>query len=175
MWGARRKLPMADLRALCAKIGLERPQTYIQSGNLLVDAAGGETALRRLLEKECAARFGFAVDIIVRTAAEWDGYVAANPFASDAKAVPKMVHLYLSRDPLNSGAAETLAQRAQSGERIETAGGALWIDYGAKGVARSKLSPTLIDKACGSPATGRNWNSVLQISKMIEDRARKKI
>lgn len=129
--GAARKLPMADLRALCAKIGLGYPQTYIQSGNLLVDAEGSSTALRLLLEKEIAARFGFAVDVIVRGAVEWEGYVAANPFAGDAKAVPRVVHIYLSRDPLKSGAAKALQQRAQSGERIGAAGGALWIDYGA--------------------------------------------
>lgn len=97
--------------------------------------------------------------------------MAANPFAGDAKALPRMVHLYLSRDPLKSGAAKALEQRAQSGERIDVAGGALWIDYGPHGVHSSKLSPLLIDKACGSPTTGRNWNSVLKISKMIEDRA----
>ena len=84
-----------------------------------------------------------------------------------------MLHLYLPRDPLKSGAARALEHRAQSGERIGVAGGALWIDYGANGVARSKLSPLLIDKACGSPATGRNWNSVLKISQLIEERARK--
>ena len=150
--------------------GAERPQTYIQSGNLVVGAKGNETALRRLLEKELADRFGFAIDVIVRTAAEWQGYVAANPFAGDANALPKMVHLYLTRDPLKSGAAKALEQRAQSGERIGAVGGALWIDYGANGVAGSKLSPLLIDKSCGSPATGRNWNSVLMIGKMIEDR-----
>jgi uncharacterized protein (DUF1697 family) len=50
------------------------------------------------------------------------------------------------------------------------AGGALWIDYGANGVGKSKLTPLLIDKACGSPATGRNWNSVLKIGEMIEAR-----
>jgi uncharacterized protein (DUF1697 family) len=170
--GSARKLPMADLRALCTKIGLDRPQTYIQSGNLVVDAKGDGAALRRLLEKECAVRFGFAVDVIVRTAAEWQGHVAANPFADDAKALPRILHLYLARDPLKAGAAKALAHRAQTGERIEVAGGALWVDYGANGVAGSKLSPRLIDQACGSPATGRNWNSVLKISKMIEDRAR---
>lgn len=170
--GSARKLPMGDLRALCGSLGLERPQTYIQSGNLLVDAKGGEAALRRLLEKELVDRFGFAVDVIVRTAAEWEGYVAANPFTGDAKALPKMLHLYLPCDPLKSGAAKALQQRAQSGERIGAAGGALWIDYGANGVARSKLSSLLIDKACGSPTTGRNWNSVSAIGKMIEERAR---
>ena len=170
--GAARKLPMAELRALCATLGLDRPETYIQSGNLIVDAKGDAAALRRLLEKEIAARFGFAVDVIVRNAAEWDGYVAANPFVGDARAAPKMVHLYLTRDPLKADAATALKQRAQAGERIAVAGGALWIDYGANGVHRSKLSPLLIDKACGSPTTGRNWNSVLQISQMIEDRAK---
>ncbi len=169
--GSARKLPMADLRDLCVKLGLERPQTYIQSGNLLVDAKGGGAGLRRLLEKECAARFGFTVDVVMRSAAEWASHVAANPFADDARASSKMLHLYLARDPLRSGAAKALVQRAQTGERISVAGGALWIDYGANGVASSKLSPVLIDQACGSPATGRNWNSVLKISKMIEDRA----
>jgi uncharacterized protein (DUF1697 family) len=170
--GSARKLPMVDLRALCVRLGLERPRTYIQSGNLLVDAKGNGAALRRLLEKEIAACFGFAVDVIVRTAADWENYVAANPFAGDVKALPNMVHLYLPRDPLKSGAAKALEQRAQSGERIGAAAGALWIDYGANGVARTKLSPGLIDKACGSPTTGRNWNSVSAISKMIEERAR---
>lgn len=171
--GAARKVPMADLRALCVKLGLERPQTYIQSGNLLVDATGDATALRRLLEKELAWHFGFPVDVIVRAAAKWEGYVAANPFTGGARTMPKMVHLYLTRDPLKAGAAKKLEQRAQSGERIAIAGGALWIDYGANGVARSKLSPSLIDKACGSPASGRNWNSVLKIGQMIEDRSTK--
>jgi uncharacterized protein (DUF1697 family) len=170
--GSARRLPMADLRALCSALGLERPQTYIQSGNLLVDSKANGPALRRLLENEIAVHFGFVVDVIVRTAADWEGYVAANPFTGDAKALPKMLHLYLPRDPLKSGAVKALEPRAQSGERIGAAGGALWIDYGANGVARSKLSPLLIDKACGSPTTGRNWNSVLKISKMIEERAR---
>jgi len=170
--GSARKLPMTDLRALCTALGLERPQTYIQSGNLLVDSKNNGPALRRLLEKEIAARFRFAVDVIVRTAADWEGYVATNPVGGDANALPKMLHLYLPRDPLKSGAAKALEQRAQMGERVGFAGGALWIDYGANGVARSKLSPLLIDRACGSPTTGRNWNSVLKISKMIEERAR---
>jgi uncharacterized protein (DUF1697 family) len=36
---------------------------------------------------------------------------------------------------------------------------------------KSKLTPLLLDKACGSPATGRNWNSVLKIGEMIDARS----
>jgi uncharacterized protein (DUF1697 family) len=168
--GSTRKLPMAELRALCTKAGLKRPETYIRSGNLIVDAEGDADELRQRLEKAVAKRFGFAVDIIVRAGSEWERYVAASPFAGDTDALPKMAHLYLSRDPVKPSADNELSQRAQTGERIVLAGGALWIYYGAKGVAGSKLSPLLIDKACGSPTTGRNWNSVLKIRQMIEAR-----
>ncbi|HET6605873.1 MAG TPA: hypothetical protein VFG62_04355 [Rhodopila sp.] len=83
-----------------------------------------------------------------------------------------MVHLCLSRDPVNPNAAEALAERAASGERLALAGGALWIDFGASGVARSKLTPSLIDKSCGSPTTGRNWTTVLKLQDMLTMRSK---
>jgi uncharacterized protein (DUF1697 family) len=169
--GSTRKLPMAELRTLAVEVGLQRPETYIQSGNLLIDAAIAANDVRGLLEKAIAQRFGFHADVVVRSASQWAGYVAANPFANDAAAVPKMLHLVLARDPLKPGAAEVLAAKAQAGERMILAGDALWIDYGANGVGNSKLTPAVIDKACGSPATGRNQNSVLKIAEMIAARA----
>jgi uncharacterized protein (DUF1697 family) len=172
--GSTRKLPMADLRDFCRKLGLGNPETYIQSGNLIVDAKGDARDLRALLERELSARYGFSVDVVVRVAADWGHYIAANPFAGDEAATPKMLHLYLSRDRTGSGAVEALLTRAQFGERIKRAGDAIFIDYGAQSVARSKLNPGVIDKACGSPTTGRNWNSVLKISEMIAARSKLK-
>jgi uncharacterized protein (DUF1697 family) len=168
--GSTRKLPMAKLRTICTELGLQRPETYIQSGNLIVDAKGSATTLRKLLEKELTSRFGFTVDVIVRAATDWPHYVTANPFTKDANAIPKMVHLCLSRDPIKQNAADVLQASARTGERIHLVDGALWIDYGPNGVHNSNLSPALIDKACGSPTTGRNWNSVLKIAEMIEAR-----
>jgi uncharacterized protein (DUF1697 family) len=168
--GSTRKVPMATLRELCITRGLARPETYIQSGNLIVDAEADADEVRALLEPALKKQFGFAVDVVVRTANAWAKYIAANPFAEETDVLPNKLHLYLSRDRISSGAAKDLEQRAQSGEQIRVAGGALWIDYGANGVGGSKLTPALIDKACGSPATGRNWNSVLKIQAMIKAR-----
>jgi len=166
--GSTRKLPMAELRALCTEMGWARPETYIQSGNLIVDAPGDAAAVRRLLEQEIGDRFGLKpIDVIVRAASEWAGHAQANPFADDTAALPKLVHLCLSRDPLKPDAAEALRARAVAGERIETANGALWIDFADSGVAKSKLTPAFIDKCAGSPVTARNWNSVQKIAEMI--------
>jgi uncharacterized protein (DUF1697 family) len=168
--GSTRKLPMAELRSVCLGLGLKRPETYIQSGNLIVDADGRADDVRHGLEATLTARFGFAVEIVVRDTTAWTQCVAANPFIGDEAALPKMVHLYLSRDHVAPDAAMVLQQHARAGERIVMAGRALWIDYGAEGVAGSKLSPLRIDKACGSPTTGRNWNSVMKIRDMIDAR-----
>jgi uncharacterized protein (DUF1697 family) len=169
--GSARKVPMGALRELCVERGLARPETYIQSGNLIVDAETDANGLCVLLEQAVKRQFGFAVDVVVRTANAWAKYVAANPFVGQPDISPNKLHLYLSRDRLSFGAVKILEQRAQSGERIRAAGGALWIDYGSRGVARSKLTPTLIDKACGSPTTGRNWNTVLKLQAMLAARA----
>lgn len=169
--GTARPLPMERLRALCLTLDLMRPETYIRSGNLIVDCTGDAAALRKLLERELAARFGFEVDVVVRKAVEWKRYLAANPFADDAAALAKHVHLYVSRDPLKPGAAPVLQAAARGDERVAVAGRALWIDYGAQGVHSSKLTPALIDRACGSPTTGRNWNSVIKIQSMLDARS----
>jgi uncharacterized protein (DUF1697 family) len=60
------------------------------------------------------------------------------------------------------GAVEILSERAAAGERIMLVGDALWFHY-PNGVARSKLTPALLDRVVGSPVTARNWNTVLKL------------
>lgn len=164
-----RKLPMADLRALVGELGFERPETYIQSGNLIFGAKGSDAKLAARLEKAIAERFGFTVPAIVRKGSEWRAYIEGNPFAHDINAIPKMLHVLLAAKPPPVDAADALARYAKAGERIRIAGDALWIDYGAA-VGTSKLTPAAIDRAFGAPATGRNLNTVLKLQDMIEAR-----
>ncbi|MEA3054293.1 MAG: hypothetical protein QOG72_3196 [Sphingomonadales bacterium] len=162
-----RKLPMAELRALCGERGWEDVETYIQSGNLIFSATGKPDALETELEEAIAERFGLDVPVIVRSAAQWAAYAAANPFAKAAREEPNRLQLLVSKRPPNPGAAARLMEKAQDGEAVQAAGGALWFHFSA-GIARSKLTPALIDKACGSPSTGRNWRTVMKLKEMAE-------
>lgn len=161
-----RKVPMAELRDLCGAIGWIDVATYIQSGNVVFSAQGEPQALEAQLEKALAERFGFAVDVVIRSAAQWQAHAAANPFADSSAARPNLVMLLVSKAPPAVGAAAALQARAGDGERVAEAGGALWIDYPA-GSGRSKLTPTLIDRAIGSPATSRNWRTVQTLCDML--------
>ena len=160
-----RKLPMAELRALCAELGWEDVQTYIQSGNVVFTAPGKREEIEGRLEAAIKARFGMDVPAMVRTASQWSGYVAANPFPKVAEDSPNRLQLLVSKAPPRKDAAEKLMDRAQAGEKVESAGGALWFHY-PEGVGTSKLTPAIIDKAAGSPSTSRNWRTVLKLHEM---------
>lgn len=163
--GGHRPVPMAELRALCGEIGLADAQTYIQSGNLVFAARGQAAAIEGELEAAIERRFGFAVDVVVRPAARWSGYVADNPMLDVAEAQPNWTLLGLSKSPPRPDALAELRARAAAGERIEAAGEALWFHY-PQGVARTKLTPALIDRVVGSPLTARNWRTVQKLAAM---------
>jgi uncharacterized protein (DUF1697 family) len=163
--GGRHKVPMADLRALCAELGWTDVRTYIQSGNLVFGAKGGAVALEAALEEAIGRRFGFPVPVIVRTADEWRSHVEGNPFPDTSRDDPGRVMLSLSKAPPAPDAAAGLLERARADERIERVGDALWIHY-PRGIARSKLTPALLDRLVGSPVTARNWRTVLKIDEL---------
>lgn len=159
-----RKLPMADLRALCAEFGLGDVATYIQSGNVVFTASGKAEAIETRLEKAIAGRFGMDVPVVVRTGSEWADYASGNPFASEP---PNRVMLLLSKRPPERGAEAVIAARGIAGEKVRRVGDALWFHY-PEGAGTSKLTPSLIDRAVGSPATARNFNTVLKLKEMLE-------
>jgi uncharacterized protein (DUF1697 family) len=161
-----RKLPMAELRALCAELGWEDVATYIQSGNVVFTASGKPDALEKMLEDAVARRFGFESPVIVRTAGQWAGYSPANPFLQAARDEPNRLLLLLSKSPPAKGAEDVIQARAVAGEQVRRAGDALWFHY-PEGVGTSKLTPSLIDRAIGSPGTARNYRTVVTLLDMV--------
>lgn len=162
-----RKLPMAELRALCARLGWTDVATYIQSGNVVFSAPGRPEVNEETLERAIEQEFGLDVPVVVRSQADWAKYPGLSPFPDAAKEEPNKLHLLLSKHPPAKDAAETIQARARAGERVKQAGDGLWIHY-PEGAGASKLSPSLIDRAIGSPATARNFNTVLKLLEMLE-------
>jgi len=166
--GGTRKVPMAKLRSVVESQRCSDVKTYIQSGNV-VFASGGSTAELEIdLETAIERTFGLAVPVLVRKASVWRRLLATNPFPEEARDEPGKLLLALSKRPPNRGAESALQRFATQGERIERRGDALWIHY-ASGIARSKLTPAVLDREAGSPVTARNWRTVLALDEMARD------
>lgn len=165
--GGHNRLPMAGLRETCAELGWTEVRTFIQSGNVVFDAAGKPPALEGALETAIAARFGFAPAVIIRSAAQLKSLAEANPLPKESAKEPNRVLVGLAKEKPKAGAAEEIGSKARAGERVVAAGGALWFHYPA-GVGTSKLTPALIDRAAGSPVTARNWRTMTKLIEMLE-------
>lgn len=163
--GAKR-VPMAELRALAEGLGWRDVQTYIQSGNLVFRAAVTPAKAEAALEAAIEAHFGFAVPVIVRTAAAWAKVAADNPFAEVADERPNLVHVGFAKAKAKAGAAAALAGYCKAGERVVVRGDALWVDF-PNGVARSKLMPAVLDRCLGSSVTMRNVRSLRAIADLL--------
>ena len=105
-----RKLPMADLRTLCGGLGWENVRTYIQSGNIVFDAEGKADSLERELETAIEKEFALDVPVIVRSAAQWDKIVAANPFEEAPQNIKSPPPSWCQR--LNRMSASTASDRS---------------------------------------------------------------
>lgn len=165
--GGNKLIPMADLRALAKRIGCLRAETYIQSGNVIVSSALALPVLESKLEHEIEKTCGFQVTVIARSAKQWSLYAKGSPFPEAEEARPNMLYLALAKLPLKAGASRLLADYAKSGERVSSLNDALWLDYPA-GAGRSKITPTVLDRAAGSPVTARNWRTVQKLNEMAK-------
>ena len=155
---------MAELRALASALGFGNARTYLASGNLLFDASVSTGVAEPMLERAIADRFGFAVDVIVRSAAQWVVYQAGNPLAAESALQPNLVMLCLGKRSGTDDDLERLRSRAGEMERVERRDDALWLYFGA-GAARSRMT---IDPGSGIWTT-RNWNSVTAIANLLRD------
>ncbi len=166
-----KRVPMAELRELAHELGCERVESYIQSGNLVVQSPLSARELEAALEKAIVGRFGFSVDVVVRSSSEWERYAAGSPFADAEAERPHLLHLGLSKRKVKAGAVRALAAYAQAGERIQALTDGLWIDF-SSGVARSKLTPQVLDRVVGSTVTARNFRTVLKLAELAKQQSK---
>jgi uncharacterized protein (DUF1697 family) len=160
-----RKMPMAELQAVCCELGWEGVQSFIQSGNIIFAAPDPAPVLEDALEQAIQRRWGYHSDVMVRSARQWTALLAANPLPNEAEAEPSRLLVGLAKARIRDGAAAELMAKAAAGERVEQAGEALWFHY-PEGVGTSKLTPRLIDRCAGSPVTSRNWRTMLKLAEM---------
>lgn len=160
--GGHRKVPMAQLRALAEGIGLEEPRTYVASGNLVFSADGTAPELESRLEEAIEQAFGFPVDVIVRSAADWAALADANPFPKESEATPNHVMMTIGKRAATDADAAALRPKAAENEKIERRGEALWIWFG-NGAGRSKLGAAPAKEVW----TTRNWRTVEALGEML--------
>jgi uncharacterized protein (DUF1697 family) len=153
-------LQMADLTAIADKLGLKQARTYIASGNLLFVSGKKEEPLRRALENEMKAHMGREIRVMLRTAAEMDAVVRANPFTDQAQ---NQVQAFFMNEPPPADLLATVRNKADD-ERIALGPREVFVAYGEKGIGKSRLRIPAAEAG-----TARNMNTVARLAELAKE------
>jgi uncharacterized protein (DUF1697 family) len=154
----RNSVPMAPLReVLASETELTGVSTYIASGNIICDDPADPVEACSRVRRAISAAFSVDTPVIHRTHAQLVASEAAQPFPEGEA---KFVHAMFLEGTPAAGAVEQLGARVQPGERLALQGDDLWIDYGSGGVASTKLTKAVLDRALGVAGTARNLRTV---------------
>lgn len=149
---------MSELRALCEGAGFANVRTLLASGNLVLDAKETGAKLETKLEKLILDGMELKTDVFVRTGAELDAIIAANPFKAFAKTQPTFLVAIFMRESASAAEMEAMEKTSLTGEEIKQGKGCLYIKF-PKGQGPSKLKTPKL-------GTSRNWNTVLKLAAM---------
>jgi uncharacterized protein (DUF1697 family) len=166
--GGHNLIKMDALKALCVSLKLKDPQTYVQSGNVIFRTEEKDaTKLARRLQDALEKKFGFRPGVMLRTASELRDVITRNPFAGRNGIEPgKLLVNFLVDDPGKDARKQAQAIKTDP-EELHIIGREVFI-YFPDGQGRSRLPWAKIERALGTSATGRNWNSVTKMLEIAE-------
>jgi uncharacterized protein (DUF1697 family) len=154
---------MARLRALCEELGHTEVETLLQSGNVVFTARKADP---KAMEAALEAEFGSAVPVMVRTGAQLQKVIDANPFARQAKADGKAVHVAFASGPVKAKLLDGVDPERLAPDEFAAGKEEVYLHY-PNGSGRSKMSIQLFEKPLGVDLTARNWNTVLKLRELV--------
>jgi len=159
--GGKNILPMKDLIGVLRKSGCTNVQTYIQSGNVVLQSRQtNASTLARQIGDAVFDSHGFQPKVMVLSVGKFQEAVDSNPFPK-AEAEPKSLHLFfLSQVPEHPNL-EAMNDARSPSESFVIMGKVLYL-HAPEGVARSRLASTA-ERFVGVDATARNWRTVSKI------------
>ncbi len=156
-------LKMERLRALCEELDMRNVRTYIQSGNVVFEAAGPTRQWIVSLQKKLAGETRLPVSVLLRTAREMAIVLAGNPFLKEKGVDTKRLAVTFLNEPPSKSGLEALHKLKDSTERFHCVGKEIYLDC-PNGFGDSKLY--LPDQALSQRTTTRNWNTVKRLCEM---------
>ena len=162
--GGHRKLPMAELRALLAGIGMEAPQSHIQSGNLAFRSPQPDPdRIAETLAAAIDAARGFRPKILVYSRADFEAILDANPYQV-APEDRRSVHVFFLARPCRDPDRETMTALTGASESWTLTEAALYL-HAPDGIGRSKLADR-IERCVPVDMTARNLRTVHAVADM---------
>jgi uncharacterized protein (DUF1697 family) len=162
--GPTNKISMPELRAMAEDLGYTDVATYINSGNLIISSSKKAASVEREIADAIKDRFGYPIDVTVRTSAQLKKILADNPYPDGN---PSQVAVAFLTKPPSADAQQKVAAVAADYEPFTVAGQQVYVNY-TQGLGRSKLAEKFSD-IIGVSSTARTIRTVEKVLALCGD------
>jgi uncharacterized protein (DUF1697 family) len=160
--GGKNKILMTHLSEMFVKAGCKNVRTFIQSGNVIFDGSAKVSAqVPRLVAERITSTLGYKTPVVLRSVAELEDAVAANPFLKPGALIESLHLVFLASIP-DPGKVAALDPARSPGDEYCVRGREIYMRLG-NGAADSKLTNAYFDSRLSTISTGRNWRTVTKL------------
>lgn len=158
--GGHKKVPMAELRELLTKSGLENIKTYIQSGNVIFQSQENDIkVLEHKIQNAILIHFGFEVSILVRTNNDIESIFNNCPFSEEKKV--SSYFIILNEAP-EKDLLDVISKQTTPNEEFSINKNCVYIFY-ALGAGKAKLGVNWFERKLKITATARNYKTMVKL------------
>lgn len=158
----KNSIPMVELRELVTIMGFQNVQTYIQSGNIILNSKLSKDQVIEKVKNGITSKFGYDVPVLARTIFEWEKAITNNPY-------PTENHKIVSFTFLSDVPEETTIEVNITNSDVYTVINDMVYMYCPDGFGRTKLTNNLFEKKLKVTATSRNLRTTLKLLEMAKN------
>ena len=156
---------MDSLKKLFEKMGFEKVQTFIASGNVIFDSKlKNQNSIKQTIETELEKSLGYKVPTFIRTIDELKGIADYKPFKkSDLTNVQNSLYIgFLDNQPDKDSQKKVLALSDEANEFHFNNKELYWLCR--KNFSDSGISGKVLEKALGMETTVRNSTTIRKMA-----------
>ena len=152
----KNKIPMLDLRTLLNDLEYQNVQTYIQSGNIILESTFSKNETSQRINKSIKEKFGFDIPVIVRTIPELKKTIENYPFSIENEKI--VAFTFLDR----SSEIKEIEIKNIGEDQYKINGDVVYLNCPST-FAKTKISNNVLEKKLQVIATTRNLRTTLKL------------
>jgi len=154
----KNKLPMKELRELLTSFGFQHVQTYIQSGNIILNSDLSTKEIEHQITRLIGEKYGYEVPSFAYTAQDWKKILDKCPYVEGERSI---YFTFLNKVPENPFV-EIKKGETDEYTIINNMVYLYCLSYG-----KTKLSNNLFENKLKVRATSRNNRTVIKLFEMV--------
>jgi uncharacterized protein (DUF1697 family) len=165
--GGHKKVPMADLRELLTKSGFENVQTYIQSGNVILQSSKSDiSVIENNIQESIMDHFGFEISVLVKTRSDLKRIFNDSPFSEEKK---KASYFILLRNTPEDDLVKVASEKVYEGEEYKILKDCIYF-FCEKGFGQAKFNANFFERKLKTFVTARNYNTMVKLLSLSEEK-----